>query len=485
MLFPEFISQTFSKQLDALYPASRLDQSFRRFLMYLAFGSWVDHHHRYLRVSQEVCAILEKRPLNGHYCANHYLTKMHKQLPEMKISGWQYNGVEQELSELQTDKEHCRLVLHKGLSTAFLQAITDEQQGQYPKSDKIHYLTGNKYTKNIATAILKQEEELVHNINAPITKTQLQQQFIDYFNTLPSQTFTQLLKHNYDTTLALFHSFPFINPETKEHNLKLLETIQQQPKPFYQAVPDCRRLYAVGNAIPYLKKELRKELTKGWIEFDLVNCHLAIIAKDWNIPSLFKQLQEGSMWSYLATTYDVALYKAVLKKALYALVYGDSKAEIERNLQKASLPKRSKFFKLPLIHDIYQAREHQLQEVKHYNDARIDCFGEELAYVRKWHTTPTGQQYYTDNSRSILAQKAYAIELKMLQPILEYSSHSKYICLISLYQFDGFSMACKQKSRERHHINKICNILNAHIQSMGYPTKVEYTINGEEHVSLS
>jgi hypothetical protein len=401
-------------------------------------------------------------------------------LPELEYSGWGHDGIAFESGScLEIDSEnHSRLLLCAGFSDEFQSLIQQERTLilKNPNTELVHYQTGAKFDRQRHKLEIETEELSLANCKTVDCSSvnSVQVAFLNYFNSLDTNSFSKMVSKNLASTIELAESFPFKNEKVRERNLRILGAIKQCPKPFYHAVDSTCRLFANPGAPTYLKRELRKELTKGWVEFDITNCHLAIVAKDWDVPALIAFLKTGeSFWSYLENYLPGAstVAKPQLKPIIYALVYGDSKKQMKESLVKAGLSKAKadRFFTdIPLIHDIYQARNRALAMAL---TSTIDCFGNPCRVL-----TPKGI-YDQKPHRSILAQKAQAVELKMLAPLIEFSLNNPNVMLATLYQFDGFSCVVKQPSRINQHCRRLKKILDQHIAEMGYPAHVEYTIN--------
>lgn len=475
MLFPKYVTQTLFTSLNTHFPDSAQNESFRNFIMYLSFGTWYDWNSNLLRLSQKICAIIENKPFNGKYVAQPFLDEMQKLLPGLVIDHWTYlSGAAQETYQKDS---HARLVIDSGLSEEWVQIIEQEKKNilSTPKEDLVHYFTGSKYNRIRSKAAIEESDEQGASQMSAKTAVELQERFLEHFNGLDTHSFTKAIKDNLEQTVKLAETFEFNDEGVRDRNFKLLDSIKMQPKPFYYAVEGSRRLYGYGSCIPYLKRELRKELTKGWVEFDIINCHLAIAAKDWNIVGLQKLFAAGkTVWNYFAEQgIDVVKAKPILKQFLYSMVYGDSKANMKSLLRKSTnmtLKLIEEFFNLDLIKEIFDAREIQL---KNALTLPVDCFGQEIKYKENDPNKP----YDRRAQRSVLAQKMQAVELKMLEPLIEYSKNNKNMMLVCLYQFDGFSVVCKQPSRIKNHCNVLKKLLDEHIKSMGYDTAVDYKIN--------
>lgn len=467
MLFRKYVGKEFFEAMNNFYPETISDKSLRSAIMYFAFGYWFEHRRGELSINQRVCATLEDKVhklKNDHYVASTFIKKIKLILPEMEIHDYSFaDGTTRSISKvgfphdfrLQIDKEN-------------------ERARKDGSINAVHYYTGNLFFHTTVKKKVDDQNKIdvqkAIDIVPNLSSTQLK--FLNYFNNLPGNSFTKTIKKNINDAIDVAKQIE--NPETRRINLDiLLPAIIQSPKPLYAPRHKTCRLFAEGPAITYLKREVRKTLTRGWIEFDLQNAHLAIIAKDWDIPELTKFLQtKQSIWTYLGDYYpDIINIKKYLKDAIYALVYGDSKRNIIQFLsEKIGKERANLFFNVPLIKSIRNARNIQLEMLHSSTSDQFNCFNQKLDFV------PTPDRFARTNERSILSQKAQAVELRLLEPILDYSEQSKFVCLIALYQFDGFSVCIKQKSRQNQHLRAIENILNNHIKSLGYETKITYEV---------
>lgn len=481
MLFHKFISQTFFDAISATFPASVADLALRGALLYLAFGFWFTYPIRgirHLSAGQIPMAILEDKLAqlrSNNYCALDFLKRIKAMLPEL---AWA------EYSEGQT-----RYFTHRGFSPEFEREIEAERLRQDdPSVPLVHFFTGKKGATDPKTISREDENRLslVSALNDKVAQvSEIQQSFLTYLNELPRNSFTKIVSANYDHALAVAKNLSDEDwtPETEAANrataIDMLHAIKRNPKPVYSAREYTSRLFALGPSMTYLKSEVRQALTKGWIEFDLQNAHLAIIAKDWGIPELTSVLKKGSIWDALGSSFpnlsEDKKLKKQLKNALYALVYGDSKRNI-----KAALGEQlgDTFLSLSLINTIFEAREREMARLKDEPSARIDCFGRELALDEsereQWDNSERSR--VRASLRRMLSQKAQAVELLLMKPALEVSKTTNLFCVMTVYQFDGFSVHCKDKKRVQQYINRICKLTNRYIKSLGYETKIDYEV---------
>lgn len=481
MLFPKFVSERCYHLIRSEYPAVMSDPDFLRFVMYLAFGNWLDVTTKQLRLDQKVCAILEDKLdllSSRHYDAGVFLSKMSLLLPGFKFSGWTWKN-----DPRQKNEAHSRRVIETGFSTSFCQMIEQEIQNilRSPVENLIHYEQGTKYFKKKHFSETKKE---VESIREAITKqcssiSDAQIRFMDYFNSLPSNMFSMSLKKNMDSTIKLANNMVWKNEQVKQNNLKILTQLSFQPKPYYIPIEGTSRLYTLGSSLTTLKRELRKELTKGWIEFDIVNCHLAIAAKNWNVPLVLEVLSSGkSIWQYLDDISQGQLKamsdgKKILKQFIYSMMLGRSKSELKKLLQSHGMTNKQvkQFFSLDIIDQIYKAREQELKSIMLCLIGNKDCYGQELSY------TKPNSAHDRRPARSIMSRQFQAYEMKMLEPLIEFSENNRDIFLASLYQFDGFSVVCHDKCRIKTQCEKLKKCLDEHITSLGFQTHIKYEVN--------
>jgi hypothetical protein len=477
MLFTKWITQELFNFLSDEYMLSANCKEFRRFLLYLATGTCRTYGTGNLSLHSELCAALEGKKYDSNYSSAKYL-KLMKQYISFEFSDY-------------IPKQLSREIIKNPLSESFISFVSNEivRSLSLPKEQLVHYYSGKHY---FAQHQKKQDENEMRSIaeienNRCRNKVKLQEDVENYFNNLATNSFTKIVSKNLEAAVSQCFSFPFADEETRRYNLNLLSQIRMQPKPFYASQEGTRRLFAVGASITYLKKEIRKTLTKGWLEADLSNAHLAIIAKEWQLPELERILSEKSFWQYLADEGIDMSRKSIYKDNIYSIIYGKKPRAIKDDFYVAGLSREEveMFFHLPIIKLILRRRNQEIDFITRslINDPTyipVDCFSMPclFSYPKGW-TTAGGKHIPAiadqSSARSILSQQNQAIELMLMEPMLNLKC--KEFMLVCLYQFDGCSIASLKPSHVKYHIRQIENQFQEHIDKLGYKTKIKIEIN--------
>ena len=248
----------------------------------------------------------------------------------------------------------------------------------------------------------------------------------------------------------------------KAHQRGVLENVDDQPQPYYGASDHSVRVFNIVPHLPSLSAPVRRTLLADSVEYDLAASQLAIVARDWGLPTLYDFLDAGnSPWALILDTmglpYTPAAKKAV-KRGTYGLVYGAGQSRILTDVQAeyAKVTGRAmdvraaeRFFENELIREAYAGRERELAVIRERGYA-VDVFGRKIT---------TGANGYgpaddLDYSRSILAQLNQARELWLLEPVIglaeEAQAKARPAFRLVLWQHDGFSVKYRSDAeRER------------------------------------
>lgn len=99
----------------------------------------------------------------------------------------------------------------------------------------------------------------------------------------------------------------------------------------YADSQNTARIYALSASVHQLPRHIRKTAFAGCIEFDAKACQVAIVAHLWDLPCLTRFLCEGkSFWSELIAWLQLDEgYKDTLKQAVYSIIFGRTKKNVE------------------------------------------------------------------------------------------------------------------------------------------------------------
>lgn len=280
-------------------------------------------------------------------------------------------------------------------------------------------------------------------------------------NNLKPNRFYKMVRENYDMAMfeALFTEHP-------THQLNLLNAIYNNCQPFYKPVEKSVRIFSFNENILGLKKSVKQNLLPGLIECDLKSAQLAIAATLWNIPEIKEFLSEKkSIWDELADCYGLKLnpdLKSILKNCLYATMYGMLPVNLKSMLNQ-HLGTFDPFFNNNIIKLLLKERNKQFNQISDCGGA-TSCFGNFLSTSKF-------------SRRSILAQLAQAIELKLLYPIIKLARENTDCngFSILLFQHDGFSWLPHRTSCKRKWSYILNNVVYESARSLGINTSLEVT----------
>ena len=175
--------------------------------------------------------------------------------------------------------------------------------------------------------------------------------------------------------------------ELKAHYLRILRSIQHQPKPFYRPSRRKRtdRLFARNESALSLPKAARKALCKGLYEVDLVSAHLMVAAWLWGAEDVLKRLknEDYHVWTDLidylyegsegnAPVFSSEVWgdlKGALKVALYSTVYGMQAQHLQRAFTRGTkdllgIDSGKRLRSHPMIAGLLEARDEKLASMQ-------------------------------------------------------------------------------------------------------------------------
>ena len=276
---------------------------------------------------------------------------------------------------------------------------------------------------------------------------------------------------------AYAHVLSIEDVTKRESALNTLLAIASQPKPFYQPTTKGKttRIFPLNLSLLNLQKDIRRILTRDWIDYDLKSAQLAIIAKLWELENVLKFLEERkSIWTSLFDhmgfdrSIPLSTVKPDLKDALYALVYGKERNEFERDLFKQVKEfitnPTEKFFSHPIIEVVFRTREKELERIVE-NGGAEDSFGEWIPINPK--------QKPKKAKRSVMSIVAQSFELKLLLPVVELAERTNDFNIL-LWQHDGFSVKYTDRTKKNTWHNKILKSVKSEAKRLQIPTYLEF-----------
>lgn len=363
--------------------------------------------------------------------------------------------------------ETCRTVIRTGMSAEMLQVLHQELV-TFPGTpfEKVRLISGARFEEHSRKALRQVDEEdaLATLGLAPCEGSTT---VIEYLNGLPAKTFTQKVNENIATALEV--AIDLDATQSNRRNTVLIHWLSSQAQPFFGPSKKMRtvRVFAVGQTIMSLSSPVRYALIHGWHTFDLRCAHLAIVARDWQLPRLADWLLEeaNNVWSELCSLFPEVpegSSKPAIKVAVYAFVYGGSKRSIVASLAETigmdERTVRARLFRHWIVSDVYTARNVVLQRVLNDRGA-TDCFGRWLPCMSK------------HEARSLLSQLAQAVELQLLLPVIAFAKTNRRDVTVTLWEHDGFTVAIRQ--RPEVWIGRICKLIDDECSRRNVPTRLE------------
>jgi len=509
LTFKRLVTKEFREKLLSIFPSCFSYNccekgTHERFLQTALFSTFIDKVTGATMFNQEMVARIANKVeklKDNHFVAGPILNHLLELLPEgvatlyVNAAGYSYSpgqfATAEELNEYEVIKEG-RLVMNSNpnrkikIADGFCRQVTfswpeeikelltiekNKKLSKKSRYEKVNIVTGELHTARKQTSNLKELEEEASEI-IDILDNKFGQQIAQYMNELPVGHFEDLLSEEaINRTMKVVNTLP---AQVREQQLNILNAIADQPKVFYRPSRNGNtdRLFGNGANITNLKKEVRKALTKDWVECDAKNLHLAIVAKLWNIDSLKEFLSLGkSFWSYIQNALQVEGEdsKKYIKEATYGLVYGMSKKNLEERLDsQLGMGMGKKFLNISLIKDILSARKEVINY--HMNIGEIeDCFGTKFAVTK-------------ENILSLLSRVCQSYELKLIHSLFKLTDNTNDFH-ITLYQFDGLSI--KFDANKEYWINELNKAFDEMALELDIFTSLSWSSTGEQSTEVT
>lgn len=520
LTFKRLVTKEFREKLLTIFPSCFSYNccekgTHERFLQTALFSTFIDKVTGATMFNQEMVARIANKVeklKDNHFVAGPILNHLLELLPEgtatlyTNAAGYSYSpgqfATAEELNEYEVIKEG-RLVMNSNpnrkikIADGFCRQVTfswpeeikelltiekNKKLSKKSRYEKVNIVTGELHTARKQTSNLKELEEEASEI-IDILDNKFGQQIAQYMNELPVGHFEDLLSEEaINRTMKVVNTLP---TQVREQQLNILNAIADQPKVFYRPSRNGNtdRLFGNGANITNLKKEVRKALTKDWVECDAKNLHLAIVAKLWNIDSLKEFLSLGkSFWQHIieqlklaqdhsptSSENDPEQVKKYIKEATYGLVYGMSKKNLEERLDsQLGMGMGKKFLNISLIKDILSARKEVINY--HMNTGEIeDCFGTKFAVTK-------------ENILSLLSRVCQSYELKLIHSLFKVTDRTNDFH-ITLYQFDGLSI--KFDANKEYWINELNNAFDEMALELDIFTSLSWSSTGEQSTEVT
>lgn len=401
--------------------------------------------------------------LRENYCAEDFLKAFSKDVFQITWTDW--------------SRRYHRSRLIKGIvfPEILAEAIKNERDGVWKDDMRVFRYDGKQATQSARfrrrEALRQEANKLIHGAHNYVAHGLLR-----YMNNLSPRT-TEALKKYMEDAKRVARKLP----KDVEHQLNALQVYEDDGLQLYKPVSNSSRIYPFGDgSLCSLHSDVRHALTKGLLEIDIVSAQLAIAASLWKLPlvTAFLQQPDAIFWQYLADYMDIdkITNKSVLKTALYAIMYGGKDPLIRTILSDlpddvATSKHFERFISHPLIAEILRERGKQLDKISRKKGAR-DCFGRWIA-VKK--ATRTDRKV---TRRSVLAQLAQAMELKLLEEIISLAidegrkTDPKFV--IVCFQHDGLTISIREEKMKRHWIRRFQKIFQESAAKLSVETTLKF-----------
>lgn len=436
MSLPHYtVSLPFREILKEQFPGLGSSKPYWRMLGYLMFGTW-----RNGKPGEPPMPVVGSRLLaeiagagkqwcGRNFVAREFLESFRDQVLPITWSGWDSRA------------RRCRVITQLEWPNPIEAALQHELDGAMAHEPQVYLADGSlvsdytrrrDYQKSQKSALA-----LVEKANCRPAK-----ELLLYLNGRNSRRFTRILGR-----LPEAHAEAWLTKDAprRQQQQRVLRRVAACPQPFLKPTRGSVRIFPMTENLLGLRKDLRLLLTHGWLEADIQCAQLAICAADWRVSQVKDFLRDVKMdpWEHFAASAGVAFSaeaKKAFKKAIYSLVFGMRRGRIWGELAaRIGDPAADGFFKNPIIDVLLEARDRRLHQIQSQGGAS-NCFGTWLTCgneTRKGVTLPG-----TFTRRSILAQLAQALELHLLQPVVDLAlatAKDSHGFSVMLWMHDGFT----------------------------------------------
>lgn len=371
-----------------------------------------------------------------------------------------------------------RRILDLGWDNEYMALVAQERLGAFDNTGKVWFMSGKVVNKITVKKVRDTMQTLAVETSKANNKNADMAMITEYMNEgVATNVFTKTIERNMpDAKLAAVDMVRSLdkNARAKEmkvfdHTISILRALETYPKDYYAPVSGgTSRLFALTSGLQNLPRRIRKVLTKGWIEADLVAAQTAINASVWKVESVDTFLaNDGNVWRTLIT--DLGLpysdgVKLAVKKAFYRLQFGGQlstvKGEFTKRMNDLDIPASAEAFVSHwIVRDMYEGRERFKASIVENNGAR--------GYYGEWFSL---DQHKVN---TILSHVATSYEMALIAPIFELANKTDDF-IITLYQFDGVSIHVMQKSRQQQVLARISKAVADKAKALGIHTKLEF-----------
>ena len=333
------------------------------------------------------------------------------------------------------------------------------------------------YIDTLREASARKQQDVYRMLLEEVAKAHysypLQKKLASYLNALPMRHFTEPIALRFRDALDVARKLDedAAKENKKTQHVALLYQFLDAPKPLY--FPSQRehsktpRLFGTG--LTFLNKEIRHALFPHWIDLDLKNCQLAIVAALFNVESAQKLIESGeSVWTHLMTQLEIpeaqqATAKKYIKIALYSLIYGKPVGLACMELYGAlGFKPKISFARVALVEDVAKAISAAKESIKAKGGMQ-GAFG--------W------MELNKTDIESFLACCMQTYELAIISAVYEVANQEKTFRNapfdILLHQHDGVSILPRPGVRQNVVIDRLQRAVAAKAALFGISAKIQ------------
>jgi hypothetical protein len=448
-----YVSPSFRDLALDTYPALRTDPHYRALFAYLLFPSQVDDETGLPVLGARTLATIAgdiQRWEQHHFSGQAFIARYQADV-----------GHAFEVSAHSYAEGRARAVTDLNLAPALAEALDAELRTPLPSGRGVAFVSGLKRTRQHDADARKADLARATVIATPYHTARAA---IAYLNTdVSKRLMSAVLQAHYEEAVAV--ALQGDNLIGRRQNLMTLRWMLIQPQQFY--VPSARgrtcRFFPAHYGLGTLSREVAQVIGQDWITYDLRSSQLAIAAFLWDVPEMKDFLRGNkSIWLELGSAFrEGCPTKHRLKDSTYALTYGGSRKRIcwslnhnqgrfayDEPLDAATLALGTCLLTHRLMQAMYQARQRELAIISLAQGA-WDCYGHWIDMPEDPHLRYPDQ--HAPNPRSVLAQVAQAVELKILEPVFDLARAGSDFT-ITHWAHDGFSIHIHDKRR----VNQVC-----------------------------
>jgi hypothetical protein len=315
-----------------LYPQLKKDISLRKLFCHMV-NQMITNKNKYAILNARLLAHIENKIpqyQSRNYVASTLLSKFDKHITKItyttNLFGDTYNY---------TKGEARRGVIN--IPQVLIDLYLDK------KDERVYVESNRKFSKDSSVAKQKMREEQLGIVNKYEPLNQPQKELLDYLNNLPSNRFSKCLEYIPE---AKIKAEELTNERAKRRATKLLEQIELTPQPFYKPSERGCTQRVFGDSYLHLNKELRNIVCSDWMEIDIEQAQLRILARIWEIPEVTEYLDsKKSLWKdliqYVQNIYPVQFssldkseLKVLLKRFIYSSCFGMSLTKLKKTFKK-------------------------------------------------------------------------------------------------------------------------------------------------------